>query len=51
MAKTSQKKNNSNSAGSSSVTKPIPAKTKRTRKSVPRDSPPQRSSIYRGVTR
>ncbi|XP_020237785.1 AP2-like ethylene-responsive transcription factor At1g16060 [Cajanus cajan] len=24
---------------------------KRTRKSVPRDSPPQRSSIYRGVTR
>ncbi|KAK1358131.1 AP2-like ethylene-responsive transcription factor [Heracleum sosnowskyi] len=27
------------------------AKTKRTRKSVPRDSPPQRSSIYRGVTR
>ncbi|XP_009615687.1 AP2-like ethylene-responsive transcription factor At1g16060 [Nicotiana tomentosiformis] len=26
-------------------------KAKRTRKSVPRDSPPQRSSIYRGVTR
>jgi len=26
-------------------------KVKRTRKSVPRDSPPQRSSIYRGVTR
>ncbi|XP_022922052.1 AP2-like ethylene-responsive transcription factor At1g16060 [Cucurbita moschata] len=26
-------------------------KTKRTRRSVPRDSPPQRSSIYRGVTR
>lgn len=27
------------------------AKVKRTRKSVPRDSPPQRSSIFRGVTR
>ncbi|KAL0340167.1 UNVERIFIED_CONTAM: AP2-like ethylene-responsive transcription factor [Sesamum radiatum] len=26
-------------------------KTKRTRKTIPRDSPPQRSSIYRGVTR
>ncbi|KDP38732.1 hypothetical protein JCGZ_04085 [Jatropha curcas] len=26
-------------------------KAKRTRRSVPRDSPPQRSSIYRGVTR
>ncbi|KAJ6393003.1 hypothetical protein OIU77_022475 [Salix suchowensis] len=26
-------------------------KAKRTRKSVPRDSPPRRSSIYRGVTR
>ncbi|KAL4571335.1 hypothetical protein LXL04_018093 [Taraxacum kok-saghyz] len=26
-------------------------KTKRTRKTVPRDSPPRRSSIYRGVTR
>ncbi|KAF7124852.1 hypothetical protein RHSIM_Rhsim12G0185200 [Rhododendron simsii] len=26
-------------------------KLKRTRKSVPRDSPPQRSSVYRGVTR
>ncbi|GLU21949.1 hypothetical protein SLE2022_380530 [Rubroshorea leprosula] len=26
-------------------------KAKRSRKSVPRDSPPQRSSIYRGVTR
>ncbi|KAK8681438.1 hypothetical protein V6N13_053841 [Hibiscus sabdariffa] len=27
------------------------AKLKRTRKSVPRDSPPRRSSVYRGVTR
>ncbi|KAL0342668.1 UNVERIFIED_CONTAM: AP2-like ethylene-responsive transcription factor [Sesamum calycinum] len=26
-------------------------KVKRTRKTIPRDSPPQRSSIYRGVTR
>lgn len=26
-------------------------KVKRTRKTVPRDTPPQRSSIYRGVTR
>ncbi|KAL2232698.1 UNVERIFIED_CONTAM: AP2-like ethylene-responsive transcription factor, partial [Sesamum indicum] len=26
-------------------------KAKRTRKTIPRDSPPQRSSIYRGVTR
>ncbi|KAG5000931.1 hypothetical protein JHK82_022071 [Glycine max] len=43
MAKKSQKslKNNNNN----NTTR------KRTRKSVPRDSPPQRSSIYRGVTR
>ncbi|RDX78551.1 AP2-like ethylene-responsive transcription factor, partial [Mucuna pruriens] len=39
MAKKSQKSLKNNSSG------------KRTRKSVPRDSPPQRSSIYRGVTR
>ncbi|XP_058226596.1 AP2-like ethylene-responsive transcription factor At1g16060 [Rhododendron vialii] len=37
----------SNSNSKSSAT----TKVKRTRKSVPRDSPPQRSSIYRGVTR
>ncbi|KAK4344442.1 hypothetical protein RND71_037536 [Anisodus tanguticus] len=37
--------NNANNI-SGSVTK-----VKRTRKTVPRDSPPQRSSIYRGVTR
>ncbi|KAI7731407.1 hypothetical protein M8C21_011518 [Ambrosia artemisiifolia] len=42
MAKISHKKNNA----SSNDTKP-----KRTRKTVQRDSPPQRSSIYRGVTR
>lgn len=51
MAKLSQQKNNAqnninNNASSNGVTK-----VKRTRRSVPRDSPPQRSSIYRGVTR
>lgn len=49
MAKLSQQnhKNTANSnANSLSVTK-----VKRTRKTIPRDSPPQRSSIYRGVTR
>lgn len=39
--------NSSSSSGSNSPT----TKTKRTRKSVPRDSPAQRSSVYRGVTR
>ncbi|XP_028775456.1 AP2-like ethylene-responsive transcription factor At1g16060 [Neltuma alba] len=29
----------------------VTTKVKRTRRSVPRDSPPQRSSVYRGVTR
>ncbi|KAL2338557.1 hypothetical protein Fmac_013003 [Flemingia macrophylla] len=42
MAKKSQKNNNDNT---------VSTKVKRTRRSVPRDSPPQRSSIYRGVTR
>ncbi|XP_039028046.1 AP2-like ethylene-responsive transcription factor At1g16060 [Hibiscus syriacus] len=37
---------NSTTTASNGVTK-----VKRTRRSVPRDSPPQRSSIYRGVTR
>ncbi|XP_027331820.1 AP2-like ethylene-responsive transcription factor At1g16060 [Abrus precatorius] len=47
MAKTSQVRNNaSNSNNLNTVT----TKVKRKR-SVPRDSPPQRSSIYRGVTR
>ncbi|RVW58493.1 AP2-like ethylene-responsive transcription factor [Vitis vinifera] len=50
MAKTSQKSqkttgNSTNNNGGSV------AKVKRTRKTVPRDSPPQRSSIFRGVTR
>ncbi|CAL5440448.1 unnamed protein product [Camellia sinensis] len=46
MAKISQK----NTSNTSSNSKPA-TKAKRTRKSVPRESPPQRSSIYRGVTR
>ncbi|XP_044484579.1 AP2-like ethylene-responsive transcription factor At1g16060 [Mangifera indica] len=46
MAKTSQKNTASTNTSSTVVTK-----AKRTRKSVPRDSPPQRSSIFRGVTR
>ncbi|XP_060205297.1 AP2-like ethylene-responsive transcription factor At1g16060 [Lycium barbarum] len=54
MAKTSNS-NQKNSATTSSSTNKIGnnviGKAKRTRKSVPRDSPPQRSSIYRGVTR
>lgn len=40
-------KNNNIAINASSVH----VKAKRTRKTVPRDSPPQRSSIYRGVTR
>ncbi|GFZ07916.1 ARIA-interacting double AP2 domain protein [Actinidia rufa] len=48
MGKIAQKshKNSSNTTTTTTATK-----VKRTRKSVPRDSPPQRSSIYRGVTR
>ncbi|KAL3528999.1 hypothetical protein ACH5RR_008321 [Cinchona calisaya] len=40
---------NSTTTSSSNIIKTT--KTKRTRKSVPRESPQQRSSIYRGVTR
>ncbi|KAJ8553553.1 hypothetical protein K7X08_024231 [Anisodus acutangulus] len=53
MPKTS-KSNQKNAATTSSSSKSdnnAIGKAKRTRKSVPRDSPPQRSSIYRGVTR
>ncbi|XP_075504072.1 AP2-like ethylene-responsive transcription factor At1g79700 [Primulina tabacum] len=55
MAKTS-KQNLKNGAVSSSdknikESKGASPKAKRTRKSVPRDSPQQRSSVYRGVTR
>ncbi|OAY79101.1 AP2-like ethylene-responsive transcription factor [Ananas comosus] len=42
---TSANPNNANNANNNGV------KAKRTRKSVPRDSPLQRSSVYRGVTR
>lgn len=45
-ANSSNNNNNNNTNNSNTVTK-----VKRTRRSVPRDSPPQRSSIYRGVTR
>ncbi|XVF74883.1 hypothetical protein PTKIN_Ptkin13bG0146400 [Pterospermum kingtungense] len=52
MAKTSQRtQENSSDHGKISPTKPTPKVNKRTRKSVPRDSPPQRSSVYRGVTK
>ncbi|KAL8117449.1 hypothetical protein AgCh_015369 [Apium graveolens] len=44
------KDGSSNSSSSSGSNSPV-TKTKRTRKSVPRDSPAQRSSVYRGVTR
>ncbi|CAA2991799.1 AP2-like ethylene-responsive transcription factor At1g16060 [Olea europaea subsp. europaea] len=51
MAKLSQQKpKNSSSNGDISVNN-HGMKPKRTRKTIPRDSPPQRSSIYRGVTR
>ncbi|PWA62036.1 ARIA-interacting double AP2 domain protein [Artemisia annua] len=55
MAKVSTKKNanaNANTARENDKNKkPVVGKAKRTRKTVQRDSPPQRSSIYRGVTR
>ncbi|XP_041020969.1 AP2-like ethylene-responsive transcription factor At1g16060 [Juglans microcarpa x Juglans regia] len=50
MAKSSVK-NSTTTANTSNNTDSPTTKVKRTRKSVPRDSPPQRSSIYRGVTR
>ncbi|XVF47857.1 hypothetical protein PTKIN_Ptkin03bG0144200 [Pterospermum kingtungense] len=52
MAKLSQQnqKNNAQNNINNNVTNGV-TKVKRTRRSVPRDSPPQRSSIYRGVTR
>ncbi|KAL1292644.1 AP2-like ethylene-responsive transcription factor At1g16060 [Arachis ipaensis] len=46
------KNNDSNSSSSSSAATPSKKVVKkRTRKTIPRDSPPQRSSVYRGVTR
>lgn len=47
MAKKSQKNLKNTSTSSSSSTTAV----KRKRKSIPRNSPPQRSSVYRGVTR
>uniref|UniRef100_A0A2C9UNY0 AP2/ERF domain-containing protein n=1 Tax=Manihot esculenta TaxID=3983 RepID=A0A2C9UNY0_MANES len=51
MAKISQRSQRNNTAANTSATNSTTTKPKRTRKTVPRDSPPQRSSIYRGVTR
>ncbi|KAH7546100.1 hypothetical protein FEM48_Zijuj01G0164800 [Ziziphus jujuba var. spinosa] len=52
MAKLSQQNRKSNNANNNTNTTANTAiKVKRTRRSVPRDSPPQRSSVYRGVTR
>nr|GMD28809.1 AP2-like ethylene-responsive transcription factor At1g16060 [Ipomoea batatas] len=57
MAKLSQQKSTTTIHATTTVgaatatTTPTVLKAKRTRKTVPRDSPPQRSSIYRGVTR
>nr|QNI23759.1 AP2/ERF transcription factor [Camptotheca acuminata] len=50
MAKLSQQNQRSNANNANTNTSAV-MKVKRTRKTVPRDSPPQRSSIYRGVTR
>ncbi|XP_022636198.1 AP2-like ethylene-responsive transcription factor At1g16060 [Vigna radiata var. radiata] len=46
-----QKTNATTNDNNLNTTNTVTNKVKRTRRSVPRDSPPQRSSIYRGVTR
>ncbi|XP_073226910.1 AP2-like ethylene-responsive transcription factor At1g16060 isoform X2 [Cicer arietinum] len=46
-----QKDNASNDNNNLNVSNTVVTKAKRTRKTVPRSTPPQRSSIYRGVTR
>ncbi|CAL5186838.1 unnamed protein product [Lathyrus oleraceus] len=51
MAKLSQQKPQKNNASNNNNVSATNTKVKRTRRSVPRDSPIQRSSIYRGVTR
>lgn len=54
MAKLSQQSNSKNNSNANANANPVTnpgLKPKRTRKTIPRDSPPQRSSIYRGVTR
>ncbi|KAL2322213.1 hypothetical protein Fmac_026592 [Flemingia macrophylla] len=43
--------NSTSTTDNLNATNTVTTKVKRTRRSVPRDSPPQRSSIYRGVTR
>ncbi|XP_028056653.1 AP2-like ethylene-responsive transcription factor At1g16060 [Camellia sinensis] len=44
-------KNNAKCTSNTKTNTSSAMKVKRTRKTIPRDSPPQRSSIYRGVTR
>ncbi|GMI97572.1 ARIA-interacting double AP2 domain protein, WRINKLED 3 [Hibiscus trionum] len=51
MAKLPQQNHKNAAQNSTTTTSNGVTKVKRTRRSVPRDSPPQRSSIYRGVTR
>ncbi|XP_010268478.1 PREDICTED: AP2-like ethylene-responsive transcription factor At1g16060 isoform X2 [Nelumbo nucifera] len=52
MAKrTPQSQINTANISNSSIINDEPTRVKRTRKSAPRESPPQRSSIFRGVTR
>ncbi|KAL1553798.1 AP2-like ethylene-responsive transcription factor [Salvia divinorum] len=55
MAKLSPHKNSNNNSTNNTtslnVVNGVAMKPKRTRKTIPRDSPPKRSSIYRGVTR
>ncbi|XP_058725903.1 AP2-like ethylene-responsive transcription factor At1g16060 [Vicia villosa] len=51
MAKLSQEQTQKNNASNNNNLNATNTKVKRTRRSVPRDSPIQRSSIYRGVTR
>ncbi|KAL5183054.1 AP2-like ethylene-responsive transcription factor [Glycine soja] len=51
MLRTQKNNVTTNDDNNLNVTNTVTTKVKRTRRSVPRDSPPQRSSIYRGVTR
>ncbi|XP_061373122.1 AP2-like ethylene-responsive transcription factor At1g16060 [Gastrolobium bilobum] len=51
MAKMSQKSLKNNTCANTNKSSTTTSKVKRARKSIPRDTPSQRSSIYRGVTR
>ncbi|XP_062112904.1 AP2-like ethylene-responsive transcription factor At1g16060 [Humulus lupulus] len=51
ISRKSQKNTTPTGNNGENATTKAKSKAKRTRKSVPRDSPPRRSSIYRGVTR